>query len=122
MPPRSTPYHLKDRAEKILNERFEQDAIEEHPSNEPAPWVSCTVITPKPDGKIRITMDARNVNKAIQSTNLPILKQEDIKAKISAAKFFSKMDSKSAFWQLELHPESRYLTVFHANNKLYRYK
>ena len=32
------------------------------------------------------------------------------------------MDFKSAFWQLEFHPESRYLTVFHANNKLYRYK
>ncbi|CAB4033920.1 Hypothetical predicted protein [Paramuricea clavata] len=32
------------------------------------------------------------------------------------------MDFKSAFWQLELHPDSRYLTVFHANDKLCRYK
>ncbi len=32
------------------------------------------------------------------------------------------MDFKSAFWQLELHPYSRYLTVFHANDKLYRCK
>ena len=32
------------------------------------------------------------------------------------------MDFKSAFWQLELEPKSRYLTVFHANDKLYRYK
>jgi hypothetical protein len=32
------------------------------------------------------------------------------------------MDFKSAFWQIELHPDSRYLTVFHANDKLYRYK
>jgi len=32
------------------------------------------------------------------------------------------MDFKSAFWQLELEPESRHLTVFHANDKLYRYK
>jgi hypothetical protein len=32
------------------------------------------------------------------------------------------MDFKSAFWQIELEPESRYLTVFHANDKFYRYK
>ena len=32
------------------------------------------------------------------------------------------MDFKSAFWQIELHSDSRHLTVFHANNKLYRYK
>ena len=67
-------------------------------------------------------MDACNVNKEIQTTHLPIPKQEEIKAKISGANFFSKMDFKIAFWQLELHSESRYLTVFHANNKLYRYK
>ncbi|CAB4029394.1 Hypothetical predicted protein, partial [Paramuricea clavata] len=47
--------------------------------------------------------------------------QEDIKAKLSGAKVFSKMDFKSAFLQLELHPDSRYLTVFHANDKLYRH-
>ena len=32
------------------------------------------------------------------------------------------MDFKSAFWQIDLDVESRYLTVFHANDKLYRYK
>ena len=67
-------------------------------------------------------MDARNVNKAIQSSNYPIPKQEDIKAKLSGAKVFSKMDLKSAFWQIELAEESRHLTVFYANDKLYRYK
>ena len=32
------------------------------------------------------------------------------------------MGFKSAFWQIELHPDSRHLIVFHANNKLYGYK
>ena len=58
------------------------DVIEEHPSHEPAPWISNTVVTPKPDGSLRITLDARNINRSIQSTNLPILRQEDIKAKL----------------------------------------
>ena len=32
------------------------------------------------------------------------------------------MNFKSAFWQIELEPKSRYVTVFHANDKLHRYK
>ena len=86
---------------------IQQDVIEEHPATEPAPWISNAVIAPKADGAIHMTLDARNFNKAIQASNLPIPQQEDIKAKLSGAKVISKMDFKSAFWQLELHPDSR---------------
>ena len=79
------------------------------------------MIFPKDDGFLRVTLDARNLNKALVSRNCLIQKQEDIKAQLSGSKIFSKLDFKSAFWQLELHPDSRYFTVFHANNKLYRY-
>ena len=119
---RTIPYHLQERANEVLENMIKQDVIEEHPSDLPAPWISNTVISPKPDGSLRMTLDARNINKAILSSNLPIPRQEDIKAKLSGSKYFSKMDFRSAFWQLELHPDSRHLTVFHHNNKLYRYK
>ena len=122
VPRRHIPYHLTDRVDKALNEMLEEDVIELQPKNEPAPWVSAPVIVPKPDGSIRITLDARNINKAIQANNTPIPRMEEIKAQLSGAKYFSKMDLKSAFWQLELHPDVRYLTVFECNGQLYRYK
>ena len=122
VPPRSVPYHLQGRFQNAIDDMIREDVIEEHPVNEPAPWVSCAVIASKPDGGIRVTMDAKNVNKAIQSMNHPIPRQEDIKAKLAGAKVFSKLDFNSAFWQLELHPDSRNVAVFHANDKLYRYK
>ena len=121
-PPRRIPYNLKSRVDESLANMLESDVIEEHPNGEPAPWVSNIVIAPKDDDEIRITLDAKNVNKAIMSSNFPIPRQEDIKAKLTGSKVFSKLDLKSAFWQLEMAPESRYLTVFHANGKLYRYK
>ena len=120
--PMPIPYHLQERANNIIQDMISQDVIEEHPTDTPAPWISNCVISPKPDGSLRMTLDARNVNKAIQSSNLPIPRHEDIKATLANAKVFSKMDLKSAFWQIELHPSSRYMTVFRANNKLYRYK
>ena len=89
---------------------------------EPAPWISNAVYVPKPDGSLRVTLDARNVNKAIISSNLPIPRQEDIKAKLSGSNVYTKLDFKWSFFQLGLAEESRNLTVFNLNDKLYRYK
>ena len=121
-PPRRIPYHLKDRVDEKIEEMMKSDVIEEHPTGQPAPWISNIVIAPKDDDDIRITLDAKNLNKAVQASSFPIPRQEDIKVKLSGNKLFSKLDLKSAFWQLELSPESRQYTVFHANGKLYRYK
>ena len=122
VPPRSTPYHLQERVQKLIDEMIKNDVIEEHPTNEPAQWISCSTLAPKSNGDIRMTLDARHVNKTIQSSNLPIPRQEDIKAKLSGKNIFSKLDFNSAFCQLELDPDSRYLTVFNCNDKLYQYK
>ena len=122
VPRRPIPYHLVERVDKAIQEMLEEDVIELQPLNEPAPWVSAPVIVTNPDGSLRITLDARNINKAIQGNNSPIPRMEEIKSQLSGSKYFSKMDLKSAFWQLELHPDIRYLTVFECNGKLYRYK
>ena len=119
--PRTVPYHLSDRSWNAVQGMLKQGVIEPHPVNEPAPWVSNVVFQDKDDGDLRVTMDARNVNEAIQSSNLPIPKQEDIKVKLAHKRYFSKLDFKSAFWQLELAQESRYLTVFQIFDQFYRY-
>ena len=119
VPPRSEPYHFKGRVFDVICNILKEGVI---PIKEPSPWVSCVVIVPKTDVSICNTLDARNINKAIVSTNQPIPKQEDIGAQLAGARYFSKLDFKSVFWQLELHPYSCYLTVFRANDKLYQYK
>ena len=88
---------------------IEEDVIEEHPMNEPAPWVSCPVIVPKTDGAIRITLDARNINKAIQSNNHPIPRYSDIKAQLAGSHYFSKLDFKNLNWVSKLGVQFRFL-------------
>ena len=85
---------------------IKQDITEESPINEPASWVSNAVIDPKLDRPIRMTLDACNANKIILPTNHPIPRHKD----------------KPAFWRIELDETSCYLTVFHANDKHFRYK
>ena len=48
--------------------------IQVHSSNEPALEVSCAVIVPKDDGFLGVTLNARNLNKALFSTTYPIPK------------------------------------------------
>ena len=121
-PPRRIPYHLKSRIDETIADMMKQDVIEELPAGKQTPWISNIVIAPKDDGNIRITLDAKNVNKALLSSNYPIPRPEDIKAQLLGKRVFSKIDLKSAFWQLEIAEEARDLTVFHCNGKLYRYK
>ena len=118
-PPRRIPYHLKDNVDEKIDEMLRSDVIKEHATGQPAPWISNIVIAPKDDGDIRFMLDAKNLNEAVQASSFPIPQQEDFKVKLTGSKLFSKLDLKSAFWQLELSPESRHYTVFHANCLLY---
>ena len=119
-PPRPIAFHLQSKHRSEINKMEEAGIIEEHEG--PAPWVANTVSAPKEDGGLRITLDCRNQNKAIKSTNLPIPRPEVIRARLAGSKWFSKCDFKTAFHQLEIEPESRYLTVFHDGlGRLMRY-
>ena len=116
---RHAPFHLRAKEKKELDKMLAQGIIEEHEG--PAPWISNTVLAPKPDGGTRVTVDMRNVNRAILSSNIPIPRVEEIKAELAGNKVFTRLDFKSAFHQLEIEEESRYLTVFHADGRLMRY-
>eukprot|EP00112_Aurelia_sp_Birch-Aquarium-sp1_P021838 Seg5974.1 transcript_id=Seg5974.1/GoldUCD/mRNA.D3Y31 product="Retrovirus-related Pol polyprotein from transposon 17.6" protein_id=Seg5974.1/GoldUCD/D3Y31 len=98
----------------------ENNIIAEHVG--PAPWISNVVLAPKDDGGIRVTVDMRQANLAIESTNILIRRVEDIETQLAGCQHFSKLEFKSAFHQLELDEESKKITVFHARDRLMRYR
>ena len=82
------------------------------------------VITPKDENyeKIRLCLDMRTANTAIQRVRYPIPTLEEALLNMNNAKRISKVDVKEAFHQLELEFESRELTTFYTPCGLYRYK
>lgn len=56
-------------------------------NNGPAPWILNPIFAPKDDGGMHITVDMKEANKAILSTNIPTPRAEDMQA-FSAAKLF----------------------------------
>ena len=118
-PPRSHPYHLQASLDREIEKLEEAGVVEDHDG--PSPWVSNLVLAPKDDGGVRVTLDMREPNKAIRSTGLPIPLAEDIRKEFVGCSVFTKLDFKTAFYQIKLAEESRYLTVFAHKNRLKRF-
>ena len=74
---------------------------------EPTDWVNSMVVVPKPNGKVRICIDPRDLNKAVLREHYPMKILE-----IPEAKMFSKLDAVSGYWQIKLSPESQKLCTF----------
>ena len=79
----------------------------------PTEWVNSLVIVEKHDSNdIRICLDPRNLNKAIQREHHPLPTIEEITTRLTGAKVFSKLDANSGYWQIPLEEESQLLTTF----------
>lgn len=118
-PPRSSALYFEAQINQAIVDMLANGVIEPH--HGPADWVANLAVAFKEDGTLRITVDLRGLNAEIRDTRVPIPTPETIKAKLAGCKIFSKLDFTQSFHQLQLHPESRNLTVFRSGGKLYRY-
>ena len=90
----------------------------------PTPWVSPIVVQPKPKkpNELRICVDMREANRAIRRERHVTPTVDDVIFELNWSSYFTKLDLNKGYHQLELAPESRYITTFSANQKLWRYK
>ena len=78
----------------------------------PTEWISSMVVVRKPSGKLRICIDPKDFNRALQRPHYPIPTIEEILPCLANAKIFSVLDAKEGFWQVKLDEHSSYLTAF----------
>ena len=117
-PPRKTPFGLRDKLKKELDRLVDQKIIEK--VDYPTEWVNSLVIVDKPNGKLRLCLDPKELNAAIKREYHHIPTLEEITAELSDAKYFSILDANSGFWQIPLDKESSDLCCF--NSVFGRYK
>ncbi|KAK3740907.1 hypothetical protein QZH41_000160 [Actinostola sp. cb2023] len=120
-PVRRLPFALRNKVDEKLDELLSLDIIEEVPKG-PTGWVSPLVVAPKPDGDIRVCVDMRRANEAIERERHPIPTIEEILYDLNGATVFSKLDLKWGFHQIELDEVSRHITTFVTHRGLYQYK
>ena len=82
------------------------------------------VAAPKPKDleSVRICVDMRITNKAIKHECHPMPTVEEIIHDLNGATVFSKIDLNAGYHQIELHPDSCFISTFLTHTGLKRYK
>lgn len=109
-PARKVPVALKERLREKLEVLIKEGIIRK--IEEPTEWVNSLVIVEKPDGDLRLCIDPKDLNKAIQREHYRLPTKTDITSAMSGACYFSKLDASSGFYQIVLDEESTKLCTF----------
>ena len=75
-PPRQVSVPLRDALKGTLDNLVQQDILA--PVQQPTPWISSMVVVPKKDGKPRICLDPKHLNKAIRREHFPLPTIENV--------------------------------------------
>ena len=115
--------HAPQRGQVALHNKIKETLSAKviQPVSKPTPWMSSMLAVPKKNGKIRICIDPKDLNKAILRENYPFPTIEDIASRLHGAKVFSVLDPKNEFGHVKLDEESSYVITFHTPFGRYRW-
>ncbi|PIK42246.1 hypothetical protein BSL78_20901 [Apostichopus japonicus] len=116
---RTIPFHVRKDVDEEIQRLLDEDVIERVLG--PTPWVSPIVTPPKKNGGVRICVDMREANKAIERERFPMPTVDELISALNGATVFSTLDLSAGYHQFELDEESRYITTFTTHQGLYRY-
>ena len=113
------PIKYKDEIEKELGEMVQQEIIAKQ--TEPTPWVSSLMYPKKTNGKLRICLNPKDLNKAIIRENHKAPTLEEIAHILTGATKFSKVDGNKAFFGMHLTKDASLLMTFNTHLGWYRF-
>ena len=90
------------------------------PSN--APFAAPILFTKKSDGSMRLCIDYRKLNELTKKDPYPLPLIDEMLARITKAKVFTKIDIQQAFNRVRMSEESEDLTSFRTRYGMYKYK
>ena len=77
-----------------------------------SPWYNAVVLVRKKDGGIRFCIDCRRLNSRTKKDAYPLPRMQETMESMVGTWFFSTMDLKSGFWQVNMAKDSQQYTAF----------
>ncbi len=96
---------MKEELQKLLSANFIYSISDSQ-------WVSLLVIIPKSNGKWRVCVDYKELNKATQKDHFPLPFIDQVLDTLSGKKFFSFLDGFSGYNQINIALEDQDKTTF----------
>ena len=119
VPPRKIPFALKQRVKKELDHMEKLGIIQK--VEKPTEWVNALVTVEKPNGKLRICLDPRPLNKAIKRQHFRLPTTEEILSEMHGARIFTKLDASNGYWQIPIEEKSTDLLTFGTHFGRYKF-
>ncbi|GBN56664.1 Retrovirus-related Pol polyprotein from transposon 297, partial [Araneus ventricosus] len=116
--PRRLPLAKKEEAERLVKEMVDNVIIEESSG----PWASPIVLVKKKDGSTRFCVDYRKLNEITIKDSYPLPRIDDTMDALNGSQWFSTLDLKSGYWQVEIQPEDKENTSFTTGQGLWQFK
>ena len=105
---RRIPPHLFEEVKQHLQEMVEIGAFRKSFS----PWASAAVLVRKKDGGLRLCIDLCKLNNCTVKDGYALLRIKNTFDCLHGAIWFSTLDLKSGYWQVEVEEEAKPLTAF----------
>ena len=120
-PPHQAPYRVPPREDATIRQTLEY--LEEHGLVTPShsEYAAPVVLAPKPDGSWRFCVDYRRLNAISGDDKYPIPRIDDCLDRLGKARYFSKIDLRTGYWQMQVHPEDRHKTAFRTQHGQYEW-
>ena len=121
MPVKQRPYRTTPENKQEINRQVDDMLQRGIIQKSVSPWSSPVVLVKKKNGEMRFCVDFRAVNKVTKKDSFPMPLVADTLDALSGTQYFSTLDLKSGYWQIELHPSAREKTAFVTHNGLYEF-
>lgn len=116
--PRRLPVAREKEVETMIDGMVKDGVIE--PSS--SPWCSPVVLVKKKDGSMRFCVDYRRLNDVTKKDSYPLPRIDDTLDTLTGMKWFTTLDLKSGYWQVEIDPKDKEKTAFSTGKGLWQFK
>ena len=111
-PPRKIPQAMVEPLKCEIEWMNNLGVIRKLDINEATDWCHNLVLVRKPNGKLRVCLDPRTINKALRFNVHNARTFQDVTTSIRRVSKISKIDANSGFWTLPMDESSQLLTTF----------
>ncbi|UYV63925.1 hypothetical protein LAZ67_2006034, partial [Cordylochernes scorpioides] len=120
-PIKHKPYRVSPKERDIIKEQI-QDMLQEGVIRaSSSPWAFPVILVRKRDGNWRFCVDYRKLNSITVKDVYPIPRIDDVMDTLQGSRYFTAIDLRSGYWQVEIEEQDKKKTAFTTSHGLYEF-